>query len=323
MSTFPRPDRGGELYSMQGGHVLSDIFEAIAAEFRSTISAVQDLDFLGHYSNGVLNRSIDRLAKRAASDLVGRFGRTLSAEVRELDRTLLDAGTGGLIRTVVHTPEGVAFCTTVTPGETVVGVMVGDSAGDLAAVIRVDMAVSELTTTLRRTVSLSSLNPGGWESGERTARTSAPSAPVVRESSPLNDGARRILQLCQELVSPVDLHLVALCKLGKVVFMADHLDDESLAPFFTSVAVAKRREFYDTFAPTLDKLVARCNRATNRVFGGLINRMVLDVEQGAVYYYRLKTGEYLVGVTIDQTRVAHADDRMSQLAAAARDIVAE
>jgi len=36
--------------------------------------------------------------------------------------------------------------------------------------------------------------------------------------------------------------------------------------------------------------------------------------RGALYYYRVKFGEYLVGVTLDQSRVSHADEKLAQLA---------
>ncbi len=45
-----------------------------------------------------------------------------------------------------------------------------------------------------------------------------------------------------------------------------------------------------------------------------VNASVLDVEAGALYYLRVRDGEYVVGVTLDQARVANADQQLAQLA---------
>jgi hypothetical protein len=44
--------------------------------------------------------------------------------------------------------------------------------------------------------------------------------------------------------------------------------------------------------------------------------LVLDVEQGAVIYYRLGVGDYLIGVTLNQERVGAADGKLASLATA-------
>jgi hypothetical protein len=45
---------------------------------------------------------------------------------------------------------------------------------------------------------------------------------------------------------------------------------------------------------------------------------VLDVEQGAIYYYRIRPAEYLVGVTIIQRKVAEADRKIAEISLACR-----
>jgi hypothetical protein len=131
----------------------------------------------------------------------------------------------------------------------------------------------------------------------------------------------RVRQASERAIRPDDLHFVAYCRDGEVVFTADYLGDRSLAPFFTQITFATRRKFYLEFSQELCSHATKLSRATRGVLGGLLVRCVLDVEQGAIYYYRIKPGDYLVGVTIDQSRVSGADDRMSRLANEVRTIL--
>jgi hypothetical protein len=45
----------------------------------------------------------------------------------------------------------------------------------------------------------------------------------------------------------------------------------------------------------------------------------LDVELGAIFYYRLRVGDYLIGVTLDQEQVRAADEEMAKLALRCRE----
>ncbi len=352
MSTSPKADGTTVQRHEELADHVGEEFAAVIAAFRATMAGGSGLDYLAHYSSGVFDYSVDLLGDpprheealpgSTHRDELQRLGRSLSFAVSTLDRTLQEARTGGLIRTVLHTERGAAFCCSVVPKQDLVGIVLdtaapaggsGNSGNDVddgylshaAVVSSADRAVSALATRLREQVRLPSANPGGWASVVPVGALpeDGPSvAPFTCEMTEQSGASDALMAACRDAVRPTDLQLVAYCLPGEVVFTADCLDDRSLAPFFTQIAVGARRRFYQRLSEDLCALAARFSRATSTALGGLLLRMVLDVEQGAIYYYRLKAGDYLVGVTVDQSRVSAADDRMSSLANRAREILA-
>jgi hypothetical protein len=311
-----------ELHEEQAEHVGPE-FDLARQACGAAIRETPALHYLAHYSNGVFDFGIDALGDQppppdglpggTRREELKRLGRHLTFQVATLDRTLQEVRTGRVIRTVVHTEEGALFCDSVVPTEHVVGLVLDHTGtGPLfghPAVDEADQAVAGLATRLRGQLSLGSLNPGGWESAEDVV-----ALPVDEEAQPhvsVGDGP---LVSCVEAVRATDLHLVAHVVDAEVRAMVDCLGDPSLAPFFRQITVDARRRFYHGFVQELGALATKLNRAVSPVVGGLVERLVLDVEMGAIYYYRLRAGEYLVGVTIDQARVRAADDRMSALA---------
>ncbi|MFD1151389.1 hypothetical protein [Saccharothrix hoggarensis] len=320
-----------EPHEEQAEHVGPE-FDLARDACREAILASPALHYLAHYSSGVFDFGVDVLGDPAPApdalpggtrrEELKRLGRHLTFQVATLDRALQEVRTGRLIRTVLHTEEGALFCDSVVPTEHVVGLVLDHTgAGPLAghpAVDEADRAVAGLATRLRGQLRLGSLNPGGWESAEdvvplAVAGDSRPH-PTAAEEPHVSVGEEP-LTACLAAVRAQDLHLVAHVAGGEVRSLVDCLGDPSLAPFFRQITVEARRRFYHGFVQELGALATKLNRAVNPVMGGLVARLVLDVEMGAVYYYRLRAGEYLVGVTIDQSRVRAADDRMSALAA--------
>ncbi|NUT47555.1 MAG: hypothetical protein HOV94_09645 [Saccharothrix sp.] len=312
-----------ELHEEQAEHVGPE-FDLARVACRDAVADTPALHYLAHYSSGVFDFGVDVLGDPGAEpgalpggsrrEELKRLGRFLTFQVATLDRALQEVRTGRLIRTVLHTDEGALFCDSVVPTEHVVGLVL-DHAGTgplfgHPAVDEADRAVAALATRLRGQLSLGTLNPGGWEN----ARDVAP-LPTADGAEPHVTAGEGPLTACLAAVRPDDLHLVAHVVAGEVRVMVDCLGDPSLAPFFKQVTVDARRRFYHGFVQELGALAGKLNRAVNPVVGGLMERLVLDVEMGAIYYYRLRAGEYLVGLTIDQARVPSADDRMSALAA--------
>ncbi|HEV2783689.1 MAG TPA: hypothetical protein VGX25_30245 [Actinophytocola sp.] len=325
MSISLRPDDSGpgalEPHEELADHLGGEFRETREAS-RATLVDTEALHYLAHYSSGVFDFSVDTLAEpprppdalpgSGRRDELQRLGRQLSFTVQSLDGILQEVRTGGLIRTVLHTENGAVFCDAVVPREHVVGLSLG------ADVNSADRALARLADRLRELVNLPSLNPGGWKSASIVTPlpSDEPDAkPFVAELVDLDTKAGLVMDECRRWTRPVDLQLAGYCRGNQVVFTVDHFDDDSLAPFFTQITVAARRRFYHSFAPELCSLAARLSRLTSGALGGLLLRMVLDVEQGAIYYYRLGAGEYMIGVTLTQAKVADADERMSRLTA--------
>ncbi|MEU6152752.1 hypothetical protein ABZ816_22420 [Actinosynnema sp. NPDC047251] len=311
-----------ELYEEAAEH-LGPEFDTTRHACRAAVVKSPALHYLAHYSSGVFDFGVDALAEPPTvpdalpggtrRDELKRLGRHLTFQANALDRALQEVRTGRLIRTVLHTEEGALFCDSVVPAEHVVGLVL-DHAGTgplfgHPAVDEADRAVAGLATVLRSELSLGSLNPGGWETfGEVVP------LPGAGAREPFVTAGEGALAQCVEAARVDDLHVVAHVAGGDVLAMVDHLADPALGPYFKEVSVEARRRFYLGFLRELGEVATRLNRAVRPVVGGLLVRAVLDVEMGAVYYYRLGPGEYVAGVTIDQSRVAEADDRMSSLA---------
>lgn len=320
-----------ELYEEEAEH-LGPEFGTTRQACRAAVLKSPALHYLAHYSSGVFDFGVDVLGDPPPEpgalpggtrrEELKRLGRHLTFQVTALDRALQEVRTGRLIRVVLHTEEGALFCDSVVPTEHVVGLVLDHAgAGPLfghPAVDEADRAVAELATLLRAELSLGSLNPGGWETADAVvalpAEEEAEPHVVVGEGPHVTVGEGPLVS-CLSAVRARDLQLVAHVVGSEVRTMVDCLGDPALAPFFKQVTVDARRRFYQGFVPELGALATKLNRAVAPVVGGLLVRLVLDVEMGAIYYYRLRAGEYLVGVTIDQARVSGADDRMSALAA--------
>jgi hypothetical protein len=332
MSTFPR--RPEELYEEVADHLGPEFAETRQA-CRDAMAKTTALSYLAHYSSAVFDFGLDSLGDPPPApdalpgttrrDEFKRLGRRLGTTVTNLDRTLQEVRTGRLIRTVLQTEDGAVYCDSVVPSENVVGLVVDRSPTEhpevpLASapdVRAADQAVAELASRLRAQVRLPSLNPGGWESptpAEPLPSTGVGSEPRVTVLAEPGEATARLVSACLRAARPEDLHVVAYCSQGELPVMVDHLDHPSLSPFFTQIAVETRRRFYHGFSRELGALAHRLNRTTSTAVGGVLVRLVLDVEMGSIYFYRLGPGDYLVGVTIDQNRVSDADDRMAALA---------
>lgn len=60
-------------------------------------------------------------------------------------------------------------------------------------------------------------------------------------------------------------------------------------------------------------IVTRLDSYMRRLEGGILIRTVLDVEQGALYYYWIDRNVYLTGLTMDQSKVLVADEKLRTL----------
>ncbi|HEX4220765.1 MAG TPA: hypothetical protein VHZ97_00225 [Pseudonocardiaceae bacterium] len=304
---------------------LSDAFAAARRTCRELVANTQQLRFLGHYSQDLFDFSFDVL-DASEPELAGvqRIGRQVGQETNTLDRVLRDARTGGLIRTVLHTERAGVICQSVVPGEVVLGLCFDDSPTDTPDLLltsapevrAADLALSGLVDRLRAVISLPSLNPGGWASADdptalELTRPAGP--PEVWQADAGADS--EVLAACRAAVRPEDLQFVGHCAGGELLASVDQLGHPTLAPFFTQISVGARREFYRGFSERFGPLQTKLNRLLAGLTpSGLLLRVVLDVELGAIFCYRLGTDEYLVGVTVAQARVSRADQRMAELA---------
>jgi hypothetical protein len=101
----------------------------------------------------------------------------------------------------------------------------------------------------------------------------------------------------------------------EIVFLADVFEHDELSLYFAGpVTPSYRRRYYRELGEQLAEIRTRLGRVSAHMLSGRLKRVVLDVEQGAVYYFRVSSRVYLVGVTLHQPRVRTMDLRMAELA---------
>lgn len=311
--------------------------EHVGPEFdevrRHAVDAVlgeRALHHVAHYSDGVFDFALDAFTDEVLAtmprvhDEALRLGRQLTFAANAFDRDLETARTDRLIRLVAQTATGAACCMSVVPRQLVVGLCVEDAAAAgepgtllpmISSVRATDQAVASLASVLRDRLHLYSQNWGGWGTAHDTEHLhTGHGTPKQLLRAPDAPAAHRIATACADAVGSENLHLAAYYAGDELVAAADVLDDPRLRPFFTNITPETRRRFYFSFGRELSSTVRRLSRILTPVLGGRLLRLVLDVEQGAIYYYRLSPGRYLVGVTLIQSSVDHADLRMAQLA---------
>ena len=123
----------------------------------------------------------------------------------------------------------------------------------------------------------------------------------------------RIVDICKPVIAPTDLHFVAYFVNHSCRFYLDVLDDPKLSRFFDNATPDGRRDQYVEHGYYLDRLLTGLNRSFLKIDSGILIRVVLDVERGALYYYWLDEHRYLIGVTLNQEMVDKADRKMVHL----------
>jgi hypothetical protein len=112
-----------------------------------------------------------------------------------------------------------------------------------------------------------------------------------------------------------DLHYVAYYVGGRCVFYADVLDQPELNTYFLNQTRDTRRDHYERAGRQVLWLIQALDRSLERVEGGILIRTVLDVREGAIYYFRVQSGVDLIGVTLTQDKVPEADEKLAALTA--------
>lgn len=296
-------------------------------EFRRTLASGL-VDYAGHYAHWSWDFSVDRLGEsELAPDriadrrrLLRKVGAQFSREFADLDEQLLGLDTGRLIRSVLQGPDGVLFCNAVVPLRHAVAFRLGTPESEPAQPLTrqgwltdADKVASNLADRLREKVSLQSLNPGGWYTEELDAQPVGSLGGIEFIPRIEGDVDDRLKFLCEPALGEAYLHYLAYSVDGTVEFSMDCFQHPSLIDYFTQLGVDDRRVYCRKTAEGAASLGSELGRMTEGALGRRLDRIVLDVEQGAFFYYRVGIGRWLVGMTMRQDRVSQADDTMAEL----------
>ena len=240
-------------------------------------------------------------------------GRLLSILFAEQDRQLEPARTGRLVRMALVAERGAGYCYSVVPSQHVVGFLPG-AVADIAAA---EAAMVRLVDLLRRDVGLRTQNPGGLAAPRRTAEVEVPPGDAGPEPDPppfvTGDGAGALFDRALAALDGTVLHWLGHVREQTVVFAVDRFGDRRMARHFQLMSVPARRRFYTDFAEGVVALAGRLDRVARAPLGGPLDRLVLDVEQGALVVHRLGPREHLIGITLDQEQVARAERAVAAL----------
>ena len=339
MDGVPAPLPNVHLWSEQRA-----VDERAEAAFRERIRQLGAPHHLAKYNRGVYEFALDvledpKLAPAASDASAARRSRYQAAEqqlafmMTALDRELSDAETGRLIRMVLHAEQGALFALAITPKNYVLGIVFGDAAapaeGAPPSLPRVplvrdaDVFASELANALRDRMGLPQQNPGGWltRSPEiEDAGTAEPAAggghlPALHRWGAEGGSTGRMAAI----LNPAEVIYLARVQDGRVVEETDLCGHEQVvAARPPEEDPASTRAYYRRLAGECGLYARQLGQIARLAVRGRMLRLVLDVEQGAIYHYRLGPTEYLMGVTLNQKRVSQADERIGDLAAELR-----
>lgn len=306
------------------GHLGDQREQALLGVCTQAFTDTVGLHHLAYYTDRVLDFALDVLDDEAraprhstpsARPGLLRLGRQLCGEFELLDDRLRHAHTGALIRTVLRTDDAEIVCDPVVRAQYLVGVTYTEDQDYIDESNRVDRSLGELVKELRVHVGLRSQNIGGFETDTEPVPTEDPARTAPTVVMRRGVSAKPVEDACLAALNPHGLHLIATCVDDEIVFMADVFEHRALSLYFAGPITPKyRRGFYLDLANQLVGIRARLARVSARMLRGQLKRVVLDVEQGAVYYFRVNSRMHLVGVTLHQPRVRQTDLRMAELA---------
>lgn len=283
------------------------------------------LHHVAEYRWGVFNYSVDILDRLRTPQGRGfwgteqdvqrerlvRLGRQLHYILGRMDHVLRSVDSGKLIRSVLQFDDAAVFHYYFRMDDYLTGLSLGEGTGEAG-----DRAMADLVASFRREIGLPLLNPGGYETESvpvAQPRYAVTKPHRVREGDwgPVEP---KVLTQCTEAVSPGALHYAGYVAPGDGRLSADVFNDPALSRFFVGISRDDRRARYAALGERLHYVVARLNQSLRAITPGRLSRVVLDVEEGALFYVERPGGHFLLGVTLDQSQVAHADRRMNELA---------
>ncbi|RFS82058.1 hypothetical protein D0T12_27800 [Actinomadura spongiicola] len=252
--------------------------------------------------------------KRASLDA---YGQQLHYIVARLDKAFTPVRNGRLIRCVFDVGDGALFYFSPFPGEYLVGASLEDAPVDEA-----DTAMGELCDEVRLARGYGGTpNTGGFLSEYEVEVEPDELVETERFIDEFNRGSHRpgLEGHFRAALSPEALHYVALFEGPSLCLSADLLRHPRLGSFTIGTDHADRRKQYERIGKLTYITVHRLDKTLRPLLGGGLHRVVLDVEAGALYYHRLKDDKVLIGVTLDQAKVAVAETMLNTLAKAIAD----
>ncbi|MGW0471552.1 hypothetical protein [Streptomyces coeruleorubidus] len=298
-------------------------------------------------------RSPKELPAEPSSSGLERAGRQLFYILEELAPDFAELRSGALIRTVVRVPMGALLYQSIdtgfhlccaTPRDRVTELIarMSESIDDLRPTVRYSLlprrsylsrcmpaapptakppaagGVTERVTERVDVIEGSSYTVDSAIAGG-TAVTGGP-ATTGASATTVGSAARTPAELSDLLRAALGvdgLHYVAYYAAGVPACTVDIFRHRALSTHFgVSTTPQQRRDKYSLLGRLLPGVTRRMNTSLQALLDGRIHQIVLNVEQGAVYFQHLGEGQYLLGVSLDHSRLAEADRHIERLVTA-------
>jgi hypothetical protein len=325
--------------SEPGGSILAEdywdkggrISEMLLAALGRTPSA----ESISHHTDGFTDCLVrtgpvaDPAAERDLMERETKPGRRLIVRMQDFDGSMARLNTGELMRMVVQTSAGGYYVGRVKKRLHLVG-----KTRPGAEVTELDRQMNLLVTEIRNAVfRLQSEQVGGRLMGDpeplpepephlffRDLRTTG-QTPAGRTSA-LQASAQRWEALWRAHVNTADLQYAAYYRGWEAICQGDVFNARPLGDRFLDIAATARRALYGDLARRLRADVARLRGALGPLADADLTRLVLDVQEGAVYIHWLdsRRGDFLLGVTLDQPMVDRAERRLRALVERVRNV---
>jgi hypothetical protein len=299
-------------------------FDSVERYCRKAVD-VRTVQHIAHYSQGVLDLGVDVLdqdpvvtgpprrlsVERQRRDLE-TLGRQFHYSMRSIGDSLAILRSGPLIRAVFDVGHGALFYFIIRPAEYLVGMTLN---GD--AVTDADQVMAKTARSIRRSLHLGDLDHGGFnkladKKDEGAGGPKPDPTLVVAGSAAAGEADENFITVSKMILDPRDLHYVARHTRGRCV-AADVLAHASLDQFFRPISRDRRRAAYQDIGRDFQALSSTLDNALRGVLQGRLERTVLDVEEGAIYFRRTGPQQYIMGVTLDQPQVFAAQLRFDKL----------
>ncbi|MBO0805763.1 MAG: hypothetical protein J2P25_22155 [Nocardiopsaceae bacterium] len=296
-------------------------FDRDIAQCSALLTAGRGPHYIAHATYGLRDFGAgapDRWAPGTTEQALDNAGSQLNLMVTQLDVACEPLDSGPLIRVVVQGDSGALFHFVKVPGQAFFAVLF-DGAAD--AVHQADRALAELARASVERIGGRPLLWGGFTRRENSdelwvpyqAAKGAPGPVRPAFAGPGDDVPEAAAQACGAALSPDDLHAIGIYRRGQVAWATDIFETPALAPLFQRVTPKSRRRGYARVADQVRLQTRRIYRLLEVTGSGRLERLVLDVARGAIYALPLGGDDYLVGVTLVQSRVDDADQKMRAL----------
>jgi hypothetical protein len=303
-------------------HHAGDAYDDDIAECRAAIGKRIGLHYAAHVTSGIFDFSLESPGPwpPGAPEASGleRASRQLSLAVAQLDVACEPLDSGVLIRMVIQGENGALFQLLKVAGQSFFGLTFD---GTTDTVDRVDRELASVARSAAHRIGAASLRWGGfrqrddsgdlWMPYESDAGGSGDLPHVLDKLSPAVPD--KIKDACRDALDARDVHLVGIYRRGEPLWRADILEHSALAPFFQRVTPAMRRRGYDRLTRQVNLQSRRIRQLLTQVRSERLMRMVLDVARGAVYVLPLGDDRLLVAVTLVQSQVDMADQKVRLL----------